>query len=473
MMKRLWVLLFFFLFVPNLVSCHLPIEEYTQDGNISLSECETPIIETSVPSADEVNRLESLVSPESIPANALSPNALVYSGAFRLPEDSGGMGWEYSGRGMTFFPAGDPEGEGDCCPGSLFIVGHDQQLWVGEVSIPSPVITRTLEDLPVAQTLQPHADITGGVLTDEWVLPRMGLEYLPAVGGMVDGKLHFTVAQHIQDFEPSHGWASTELQTPRTTGLWLMDGFTNYATNDYLFEIPESWSSAYAPGYRLASGRFREGVWGGLGPALFAYAPWLDGNPPPDGFKLQHVIPLLMYGQQIEDLPELVVDDSMRMHGYAASDHWWGGAWLTSNVGEAVIFTGTKALGKSWYGFANGVVWDYACTEDPNISCPEIPAYPNDNRGFWAEGYQPVILFFDPVDLGKVAKAEMAPYEPQPYALMDLTEYWFDPHTNVETYKRDLVGAAAFDRARGLLYIVERLGDANKSVIHVFQIEQK
>ena len=63
MMKRLWVLLFFFLFVPNLVSCHLPIEEYTQNGNISLSECETPIIETSVSSADEVNRLESLVSP--------------------------------------------------------------------------------------------------------------------------------------------------------------------------------------------------------------------------------------------------------------------------------------------------------------------------------------------------------------------------------------------------------------------------
>ena len=435
-----------------------------------MAELETPISEVTTLSAEDNDHFEALLKPESIPENALPVEVLIYRGAFRLPEDSGGMGWEYSGHGMTYFPTGDPYGEEDGFTGSLFIVGHDQQLWVGEVTIPVPVISRNPEELPVAQTLQELADITGGTLTEEWVLPRMGIEYLPSLGDMSEGKIHFTIGQHIQYFEPSHGWAATELDSTELAGLWLMDGFTNYATNDYLFTIPESWSVAYAPGYRLASGRFREGVWGGLGPALFAYAPWLDGNPPPNDYELEHVIPLLLYGQQMEGLPELVVDDSMRMHGYATSDHWWGGAWLTSPVGEAVIFTGTKALGKSWYGFANGVVWDYACTEDPEINCPEIPEYPYDNRGFWAEGYKPAILFFDPEDLGKVAKAEMAPYEPQPYALMDLTEYWYDPQTHVEIYKRDLVGAAAFDRNRGLLYIVERLGDAYKSVIHVFQI---
>ena len=59
---------------------------------------------------------------------------------------------------------------------------------------------------------------------------------------------------------------------------------------------------------------------------------------------------------------------------------------------------------------------------------------------------------------------------PQPYALLDLSEYWFDPVVRYELYKRDLVGAAAFDRGNGLLYIVERLGDESKSVIHVFGI---
>jgi len=54
---------------------------------------------------------------------------------------------------------------------------------------------------------------------------------------------------------------------------------------------------------------------------------------------------------------------------------------------------------------------------------------------------------------------------------MDLSEYWFNPEIRVEIYKRDLVGAAAFDRSNGLLYIVERLADEYKSVIHVFRID--
>jgi len=37
-------------------------------------------------------------------------------------------------------------------------------------------------------------------------------------------------------------------------------------------------------------------------------------------------------------------------------------------------------------------------------------------------------------------------------------------------YKRDLVGAAAFDREHSLLYVVERSADEYKSVIHVWRI---
>lgn len=472
MSKKLSLHLVFLIAVYFLTSCHLPIGGDAQEDIEDLrSELGVQEVDDVPLATDSSADLESLCDPESIPARAFAPEDLAYRGAFRLPDDSVGMGWDYSGHGMSYFPDGDVGGDDDGYPGSLFIVGHDQQLWVGEVSIPAPVDSRNLEDLNVAQTLQSLSDISGGIVTDALVLPRMGIEYLPAIGGMPEEKLHFAIGQHIQGFEPSHGWASTDLDSPNPEGLWLFDGFTNYATNDYLFEIPEEWSAAYTPGYRLACGRFREGVWGGLGPALFAYAPWLDGNPPLKGDRLGHVIPLLLYGQQAEGMPELVVEDRMRMQAYAESDHWWGGAWLTASCGESVILTGTKALGKSWYGFANGVVWDYACMDDPAIECPEIPNYPYDDRGFWAEDYQPSILFFDPADLARVAKGEIAAYEPQPYALMDLSDYWFDPEINLEIYKRDLVGAAAFDRGRGILYIIERLGDETKSVVHVFQIQ--
>ena len=103
----------------------------------------------------------------------------------------------------------------------------------------------------------------------------------------------------------------------------MFDGYTNYATSDYLFEIPPDWAETYVKGYRLASGRFREGVWSGLGPVLFACAPWVDGNPPMPGSTLTAVQPLLLYGRQISDLPDLQTDVEVCMAGYAEADHWW------------------------------------------------------------------------------------------------------------------------------------------------------
>lgn len=472
MKSKVYNSLFFFSIILSMTSCINP-----SGGDIPLVSESSPVDSTTstfnniAESTQNSQEFEQLLDIMVIPNGTLSPLDLVYQGAFRLPDDSGGMGWEYSGHGMTYFPGGDSAGELDGYPGSLFIVGHDQQLFVGEVSIPKPIISRNLDNLNYAQTLQAQADITGGKITNELAIPRMGIEYLPPVEGMAEGKLYFAVGQHIQGFEPSHGWASIDLMAPEPAGLWVLNGFSNYTTNDYLFEIAESWSDRYAPGYRLATGRFREGVWGGLGPALYAYAPWMDGNPPHEGATLHSVLPLLLFGEQTENTPEIMITESMRMAGYAAADHWWGGAWVTSSAGSSVLFTGTKAIGQSWYGFANGVIWDPACSEDPAIDCPEVPDYPYDNRGFWAEDYMPAILFFNPEDLGKVAKGEAAPYEPQPYALLDLSDYWYDSETNVEIYKRDLVGAAAYDRPNQILYIIERLGDETKSVVHVFKIK--
>ena len=459
--KPLLVLSFFLVI---LTACSASIEEQTP--------LETPIIKNSPPQSTPANaqKIHTEIGSGEIPMGALSPDALQYLGAFRLPDDSGEMGWDYSGHGMTYYPNGDPGSAQDGFPGSLFVVGHDQQLYVAEISIPQPVNSKGLADLNTAQTLQPFADITGGAISQNLDIPRLGIAYLPGANGDAQGKIHFVLGHHFQEFEPSHGWASLDLSAPDAQGLWVFDDFSNYTTNDYIFPIPEQWIDAYDAPYPLASGRFREGVWGGLGPALFAYDPEGPGNPPGPGSTLTAVQPLLLYGTQVEGAPDILTDDSMRMNGYAESDHWWDGAWLTSTEGDAVIFTGTKALGENWYGFANGVVWAYDCAENPAVNCPEVPDFPFDNRGYWAEDYIPAILFFNPDDLAKVAVGEIAPHDPQPYALLDLSTYWFDPEVNHALYKRDLAGAAAFDRSNGLLYIIERLADEYKSIIHVFKI---
>ena len=409
-------------------------------------------------------------TPQPLPppsGDVIVPTDLIYLGAFRLPDNPE---WEYSGHGLTFYPNGDPAGPDDGYPGSLFGVGHDHRLLVSEISIPVPVVSKKLDDLNYAETLQPFADLTGGTITEELAIPRLGLEYLPAQGGQTTDKLHFAWGQHIQGFEPSHGWAELDLLKPQPAGTWVFNGYTNYVTNDYIFEIPHEWADAYAPGQYLATGRAREGPWSGFGPALFAYAPWQDGEPPAPNSTLSTLTPLLLYGVQEPGNPEIVADESMMMNGYQDSDHWWGGAWLNAGAKSAVVFVGTKALGSSWYGFANGVVWEYDCVEQNPPTCPEYPDWPYDNRGFWAEGYQAQMIFYNSADLALVARGEMQTWEPQPYATLVLDDYLFDPELNHADYKRDLVGAMAFDRVHGLVFVIERMADEYKSVIHVWEL---
>ena len=447
----------------------MPAQEETQLEPGVVEEV-PPAIDTA---DDESPPEEAEPRPMTLPSGEeILPEDLIYQGAFRLPEASGGSDWDYSGHGLTFYPGGDPNNPDDGFPGSLYGVGHDQQLQVSEISIPAPVISKNLDDLNTAVTLQEFSDLTDRMFDREALaLPRMGIEYLPAQGSQATDKLHFTYGQHIQDFEPSHGWSELDLSKPQAVGPWVFGTYSNYTTNDYLFEIPADWADAYTPGMYLGSGRFREGVWSGRGPAIYAYAPWVDGNPPGRNAELTTIKPLLLYGIQEPGIPDIVSDDSMQMNGYQESDHWLGAAWLSAGDKSALIFTGTKAMGQSWYGFANGVVWDYACADVTPSTCPEYPEWPYDDRGFWAEDYQAQLLFFNTNDLAAVAQGQMETYDPQPYASLDLTPYLYDPQLNHADYKRDLITAPAFDRENGILYVIERLADEYKSVIHTWKIE--
>ena len=431
--------------------------------------------DTLIPNGKDVRAQDAAPSQvDALPGKASSlirPADLVYQGAFRLPEGSGGSNWEYSGYAMTYYPGGDPKGPDDGYPGSLFAVGHDHHQLVSEIRIPVPVISasKNPDELNTASTLQGFHDITGGRF-GRLEIPRAGLAYLPPQGQQKTGKLHFCWGQHFQfELAPSHGWSETDLSSPKTSGMWRLGDYTNYVTNDYLFEIPEEWAARNTPGLRLATGRFRDGTWGGLGPALLAYGPWNEGNPPPPGARLKRVTPLLLYGRNVKGAPEISVSNEMKMDGFREADEWSGGAWLTAGKKAAVILVGTKALGKTWYGFANGVV--YPTSGNPDEKIPEVPRWPYDQRGWWSEGIAAQILFYDPADLARVAKGARETWEPQPYAAMNIDEHLFDPGFNHERWKRYLLGAVGFDRARGLLYVIERRADGDKSLVHAFRIK--
>ena len=411
-----------------------------------------------------------VVDSPTLPARLIQPGDLRYQGAFILPDGSGGSNWEYSGYAMTYYPGGDPGGPDDGYPGSIFALGHDHQQMVSEISIPVPLVSvkKTPEDLNTAATLQEFHDIRNARFGD-LEIPRAGLEYLSPQGTQTTGKLHFCWGQHFQfEREPSHGWCELDLSSPKPAGPWHLGDYTNYVTNDYLFEIPKAWANAHAPALRLATGRFRDGTWGGLGPALFAYGPWTEGNPPARGATLRNVKPLLLYGAAVSGTPELEISSKRKMKTFKEADEWSGGAWLTAGDRSAVIFVGTKATGECWYGFANGVV--YPTSGDADEEYPEVPPWPFDSRGWWSEGITAQIIFYRPDDLATVVRGEKEPWEPQPYASLDIDRYLFDPGFDHERQKRYLLGAAAFDRARGILYLFERRADDEKSLVHVFKV---
>lgn len=407
------------------------------------------------------------LAASTLPSSAqlIQPEDLEYRGAFRLPEGSNGSDWNYSGYAMTYYPDGDPEGPSDGYPGSIFAIGHDHHQYISEISIPIPVISQTkdVNQLNTATTLQPFRDVTGG-LFGALEIPRAGLEYLPPQGTQTTGKLHFCWGQHFQ-FEqvPSHGWCECDLSNPQTAGAWIFSNYTNYITNDYIFEIPEAWAATHTPGQRLATGRFRDGGWGGQGPTLFAYGPWNDGNPPAPNDTLRTITPLLLYGIHQPGVVEITNDDSMKINGYKEADEWSGGAWLTVGDNASVIFVGTKGTGNCWYGFSDGTVWP------DSAPYPDVPPYPHDDRGWWTDDIQAQILFYSPTNLAAVASGTMETWEPQPYATLNIDPYLFDPGFTYERYKRYSVGASCFDRTRGFLYIVERRADEDKSLIHVWK----
>ncbi len=394
------------------------------------------------------------VTPTGAPVSGLiQPSDLVYLGAFRLPDGPPEIGWEWSGSAMAYYPDGDPRGPADGFPGSIFGTGHDWNQYVSEISIPIPVYSqaKNLAQLNTASALQDFRDIRGNLFPPLEIL-RGGLEYLPPQGSQSTAKLYFAWAQHMGegDTNPSHGWCELRLSNPGTAGLWRIGEYWNYVTGDYLFAIPQDWANAYVGGKCLATGRFRDGGQGGQGPSIFAIAPWQHGNPPAPGTTLA-AIPLLLYGN-------VYSEGSPRVNGYHHSDEWSGAAWLTAGSKSAVIFAGTKGTGNCWYGCLDGTVW------------PDQPPYPPEcpERGWWSTGFVGQIIFYNPADLATVAQGRMQPWQPQPYATLNIDQYLY--HI-VSGQQKSHVNAASFDRQRGLLYMFEPLADEDKSLIHVWRVQ--
>jgi len=438
----------------------------------------------------------SITASAPTSGDLLQPEDLTYLGAFRLPERAGGapdeQSWEYSAQALTYWPDGDSGGGGDGYPGSLFGTGHDVWNYVSEISIPAPSTSRDLETLEFATTIQGFYDVRAGLFDGLSEMPRVGLQYLPAQSGQTSAKLHMTWGAHHHDEgspsdTPSHAWCDLDLSEPNTQGAWWIGDESLYRVNGYIFEIPQEWAAAHLDGERLATGRYRDGGWSGMGPNIFAYGPWIDGSPPISGTHLT-ARTLLSYS---------FADGEYMLDNYHDSDEWEGGAWLTAGERSAVVFVGTKGGGDYWwYGFSSpdgdgmpcpfipdpgvGIVRCYN-SSDGSDCVPELincEGYAEESRGWWSSRFDAQMIFYDPADFAAVLNGTMEPYEPQPYARLDIDEHLFFLAATVGAVdcgtgdqRKCRLGEVAYDRERGFLYVLERFADDSTPVVHVWQVQ--
>jgi hypothetical protein len=503
-MKKQWLSLFV-MFITGCfqLTCSLPVER------VQILSTPTQAIgvnATIIPEATSTSKVdptfEGTIGTQEMELSSqlVRPEDFEYMGAFRLPQ--GGerpRTFEYGGSAMTFNPDGDTGGAQDGFPGSLYISGHDRLPYgelqdgnqISEVNIPAPVISKDLDALSRAEFLQDFANVSQGFFTGLDEIPRLGMLYFnhPLTGA----KIHLTWGQHLQPEDPvaSQAWFNPDLKFPDMQGTWFIGDQSLYSVTGYLFEIPAVWADQYAQGKYLATGRFRDGGWSGMGPVLFAYRPWDEnGQPVQSGTRLSETV-LLQYSDSLT-----TENFAQALQNYQHPDEWEGGAWLTTLSGKsAVVFVGTKSIGtKYWYGFTNPAGADNPCVEGEMIGqfplcrladgnpCPETDLVEcenhNDYRGWWSTAWEARFILYDPDDLAKVVTGELKPWEPQPYAWLTVDQNLLLNPLKVEedmigrgVQRRFRIGEAAYDRANSLLYVLELYADGAAPVVHVWGIK--
>jgi hypothetical protein len=183
------------------------------------------------------------------------------------------------------------------------------------------------------------------------------------------------------------------------------------------------------------------------------------------------------------------------MDNYQHPDEWEGGAWLTTASNKSsVIFIGTKGTGDYyWYGWLNPGDPEKPCVETEitdMVLCYKADGTPaseeiskgcdnhTSDRGWWSSKFNAQIIFYDPANFVAVADGKMQPYEPQPYAAMNIDEYLFltDPtvefiSTGTGEQRRYRMGETCYDRDNGFLYVFELFADGAKPVVHVWGVQ--
>jgi hypothetical protein len=379
-------------------------------------------------------------------ATLLQQKNLQYVGAFRVPAGFFGSphGFSFGGAPLTYDPARN----------SLFVGGHPNDYRIAEISIPTPVNSAKLSDLPIADVRQPFGDPTEG---NAYSLLMPGNAVM--LGGLLvaQGKMYGTAYIYYDangDQRVSHYSRSPKLNDASATALQsvgdpVMTGFVS----GYLAAVPDEWQAAL--GGPAITGQccipiVSRTSWG---PDAFSW------NPADLGSKKPVPVNALLY----------YTGDQPTLGPWGGSNPLYGG---TTQVGglaliagtRSALFFGTNGVGPFCYGPG---------TDDRQLEGKPVPGatdvYCYDPTNFekspHAYPYNYQVWAYDLNDWAAVRAGRRQPFDIKPYATWAI---------DLPTAGGLAVGGVGYDPQRQLVYISQPGADPGseefRPLIHVFHV---
>ena len=353
------------------------------------------------------------------------PGDLIYKGAFRLPDDDdGGSRFGYGGTAPVYHPLHN----------SLFMVGHDWDQMVAEVSIPELVISDEIDDLNTAVMLQPFRDISEGLMytVDDGTIKMGGM--LISEGELIGSAWTYYDADGSQVL--SH-FASDTIITNNgdAEGMFELGTIGAGFVSGYMCHIPVEWQDDFDGPALTGQCCIPIISRSSYGPAAFVFDPAaLDVNNP------LPVTPLVYYP-----------DEHPLAEWNSTGPYFNGTTNITGIVipedKRSVLFVGSHGIGEFCYGTGEDC-------NDPTNSYQGTHAYP----------YVYQVWAYDILDLLDVKNGIADPWEVLPYATWN-----FDfPITD----ENKQIGGVAYDAETDMLYISQLRIDGFDAfpLVHAFKI---
>ena len=376
--------------------------------------------------------------PSSLPL--LAEKDLHYLGGFRLPAGrTNNVDFSFGGRVAALNPAGP----------SLFVTSYAGA--VAEITIPVPVNSANVNELPFASFVQPFADPTEGHLRD------VGSIGVNITGLLVFGNRLLGAASIYYDANNSqrvsHFSRSLRLDEPSFSG-WsrVWDAGRVGFVSGMMALVPREWQASL--GGPAVTGQCCIPIVSRTsnGPAAFAFDPARIGQP------AVGATPLLYYTLNNATLGPWEGSNPT----YGATTQIQGVAIIAGT--RTLLYFGSNGMGPHCYGDGTA---DKALDRTRSTNGAYLCYDPTTNsKGSHAYPYRSQIWAYDLNELAAVRAGQKQPWQVVPYGVWPLT---------LPTPERTMrLGGVGYDAQQQIVYVSQLGADpdgfSSRPVMHAFQI---